>query len=264
MTERDFRRALAQVYRENPCQTLPNPLWKALAELDSYRTSLEIGTDGAINRLEAAVDDALYLYWTRAARRPSFLLQRRLRTLRRALLHQDYLDPDTVAGFATRLSFFRLIHRHHDIPAAALPSGYRFAPASPVQANAIADFIMRCGGEPAAPVEAIYHWGNASAYYPEGWLWALADDRPAALGILEFDPQAGEASLEWMQVHPDDRGRGLGRALTGELLRRAAGRAAFTTVAGRVEDRDNPGGFYRRCGFTGADVWWLLENPFMA
>ncbi len=262
MTKLDFTQALRQIYLENPCQTLPNPLWKTLAELDGYRTSVEIGRDGAVTRLEAAADDALYLYWTRAARRPSLLLKRRLRTVRRALLHQDYLDPDTVAGFATRLSFFRLIHRHHDLPAAALPPGFRFAAAQPLQANAIADFIARCGDDAPATVEAIHDWGKSPAFYPDGWLWALAGDRPAALGILEVDPNIGEASLEWLQVHPEHRGRGLGRALALELLRRAAARAAFTTVAGRVEDRDNPGGFYRRGGFAGADVWWLLENPF--
>jgi hypothetical protein len=44
------------------------------------------------------------------------------------------------------------------------------------------------------------------------------------------------------------------------LLSRLEQRAAFTTVAGIVGDRSNPEGLYRRCGFTGNDVWWLLSK----
>jgi ribosomal protein S18 acetylase RimI-like enzyme len=67
-----------------------------------------------------------------------------------------------------------------------------------------------------------------------------------------------EASIEWVQVAPEYQKRGIGRALVCEVLRRLDTRAAFVTAAGEVEDRDNPGAFFRRCGFTGQDVWWLL------
>ncbi len=69
-----------------------------------------------------------------------------------------------------------------------------------------------------------------------------------------------EAVIETVEVSPDYRGRGLGRALVRELLRRIGTRAVFTTVSGIVEDRDNPGAFFRRCGFTGEDVWWWLRR----
>jgi ribosomal protein S18 acetylase RimI-like enzyme len=84
--------------------------------------------------------------------------------------------------------------------------------------------------------------------------------QPVGLALAELDTAIREASIEWVQVLPDYQLRGIGKALTHEVLRRIAERALFTTATGLVEDRDNPGAFFRRCGFTGDDVWWWLRR----
>lgn len=261
----NFQDALTRVYLENPCQTLPNPLWKMLDDLADFRTAVEIGRGGQVNRLEAASHDRLYLHWTREGRRPSLLMRRRLAALDWALVHQDYLDPDTVAGFGTRLSFFRLIHRGA-APAPALPTGFRFAAADPAaQAQTIAGFFAACHADldDALNADTVSAWAQRRVYAPELWLWVWDEqaDTPAALGIAAFDRDIREVSIEWAGALPAYHQRGLDEAAVRELLRRASDRAAFITAAGRVEDRDNPGAFYRRCGFTGSDVWWLLADP---
>ena len=73
MSPIDFRQALEQVYLTNPCQTLPNPLWKTLDKLDEFETSFTTDSAG-INRLEAWTADELYIYWRRAGRQPSLEL----------------------------------------------------------------------------------------------------------------------------------------------------------------------------------------------
>ncbi|MBC6934677.1 MAG: N-acetyltransferase [Chloroflexi bacterium] len=259
-----FIDALTQVYLENPCRVLPNPLWKTLAELDHFRTTVEVGRDGLVKRLEAAGDDQLFVHWTREGRKPSLLMRRRLETMRRALVHQHYLDPDTTAGFATRLPFFRLIHRGDPAPP-SLPPGYRFEAVDPTgQAQAVADFIAECYDDLKPAAGTVQNWSRHPVYAPDLWAWVVNEQigERAALVIGELDPAIGEMSLEWVQVRSAYRGKGLGKAAVLELLRRAAGRAAFTTVSGPVENRDKPGGFYRACGFTGYDVWWLLADPF--
>jgi len=80
------------------------------------------------------------------------------------------------------------------------------------------------------------------------------------LGIAEWDQNVSKVSLEWIQVHPAYRGKGLGKAVVAELLRRASTIAAFTTVSGRIEDGHWAESLYRRCGFSGSDVWWLLAS----
>ena len=109
---------------------------------------------------------------------------------------------------------------------------------------------------------SVQDWLHSPKFTADLWIWAVdeATQQPAGLALAELDTQIHEASIEWIQVLPDYQRRGVGRALVHELLRRIGERALFTTVAGVVEDRDNPGAFFRRCGFTGADVWWLLSR----
>lgn len=66
--------------------------------------------------------------------------------------------------------------------------------------------------------------------------------------------------MEWIQVLPPFRRRGYGQAVVCELLSRAQGRARFATVSGKVNDPNAPEGLYRKCGFTGNDVWHIITR----
>lgn len=82
----------------------------------------------------------------------------------------------------------------------------------------------------------------------------------AGTGIAEFDAQMGEGILEWIQVSPECRGRGIGTYLVAELLHRIAAKAEFATVSGQVRNPSEPEKLYRKCGFTGNDVWHVLRK----
>lgn len=248
-----FRDYLLNAYLENPCQVLPNPLWKTLDRLAQFQTAFG-AADGFANRLEAVSGDSLYIYWRRSERQSSQLIRRKLESMQLALIHQDFLDADTVAGFLTRQPYFRLLHNHQTITSLPLPPGITFAPITPeTDAPAVRDFL----GEGIERVDA---WREHRTFAPDLWLWAVDDGVPVGFAAGEFDPDVREASIEWVQVAPSCQGRGIGAALVSELLRRAAERASFTTVSGPMEfkDRENPGGYFRRFGFSGQDVWWLL------
>lgn len=74
----------------------------------------------------------------------------------------------------------------------------------------------------------------------------------------DFDGEAREGVLEWIQVLPQYRGRKIGRLIVGELLCRMVGKADFATVSGKVNNASKPEILYRKCGFTGNDVWHIL------
>lgn len=76
----------------------------------------------------------------------------------------------------------------------------------------------------------------------------------------ERDRRVSEASLEWIQVHPGYRQRGVGRAIVTELVNRVADHVSFITVSGELASEHQPELLYRRCGFKGGDVWWLLSD----
>lgn len=105
-------------------------------------------------------------------------------------------------------------------------------------------------------------WLKHPVFDPKLWVWIKESrtDQFAALGIAEIDHRVTEASLEWVQVHPDFHRRGLGRALVAELLRRVSPKVDFTTVSGEVNNPSSPEKLYRRMGFSGLDVWWFLKK----
>ena len=94
-------------------------------------------------------------------------------------------------------------------------------------------------------------------------LWVLLKDKSGnyvGCGIADYDEEAGEMILEWIQVIPSCRGRGYGQYIVNELLSRARGQAKFATVSGKVNNTTRPEKMYRKCGFTGNDVWHILSK----
>ena len=77
--------------------------------------------------------------------------------------------------------------------------------------------------------------------------------------IGEFDPEAGEGVVEWLQVLPEFRRRGIAAGLTARALAAMAGFADFAIVSGERENPTQPERVYRACGFQGDDVWHILR-----
>ena len=99
-------------------------------------------------------------------------------------------------------------------------------------------------------------------YRPELWL-AVADaenGQIAASGIAELDTRIGEGVLEWIQVSPGCRRKGLGSFVVNELLNRMRNQAAFVTVSGRMNNESNPFQLYRSCGFGSPVIWHIIKT----
>ena len=264
-----FTTALTAQYREDPCGSLPNALWKTLARAPSCQTRV-VRHGAAVVELQMHRHNHLYLYW-HARQRAQHLLPL-LQGADFALLHQDYLDQEAVARLAGdrfnhRQAYFRLIHRHKQLVRPILPPGFAVRPVEPQQEAArIAEVIDRCYSYLQPSPATVLAWVDHPTYLQDLWVWLWDTTRaqPAALGIAELDQSIGEGSLEWIQVLPSYRGRGLGAALVALLLQRLAPLASFTTVSGRCDANGGPEGFYRRAGFSGRDVWHVLRRDVAA
>ncbi|MBR6027586.1 MAG: GNAT family N-acetyltransferase [Clostridia bacterium] len=172
------------------------------------------------------------------------------------------LRDDRFAGLpagARDERYFRLIHRMEAIPEAWLPEG--FAPVS-ADAEAFAQHINACYEQEGVTAAGLLAYREHPVYRPG--LWIAAAEEPtgalAATGIAELDGRVGEGILEWIQVSPEHRRKGLGRWLVCELLRRLQGQARFVTVSGRLDSPSSPCALYRSCGFEGAVVWHVVQS----
>ena len=110
--------------------------------------------------------------------------------------------------------------------------------------------------------EQIAGYQQTPVYCPD--LWILLKEKGTgtilAGGIADYDKDVGELILEWIQVLPYYRRRGYGQLIVNNLLSKMQSVAKFATVSGKMNNPSNPEGLYRRCGFTGNDIWHILTK----
>ena len=156
--------------------------------------------------------------------------------------------------------YFKLIHRLEAVEPPALPPGFAFVSCD---LGEYAEHIRLCYADVGVSAEELREYTGRPVFDPALWV-AVRDEatgRIAATGIAELDRSIGEGALEWIQVSPAYRRRGLGRCVVRELLSRLQGRAAFVTVSGRVNGPEDPRALYRSCGFTGPVIWHVVTVP---
>jgi ribosomal protein S18 acetylase RimI-like enzyme len=247
------RQALTALYLQDPCGTESTALWKVWKTPDLRATLNSL--NGTLQRLVLETDTLLRTFYQTE---PPYALS--LGAYETAILHARYLDgPDRTGMVDER--YFRLLHDLANTASDRLPGGYAFAPVEmPRQADTMAALISACYGGTMPDAGEVVAWTQSPVFHPDLWVAVIETDgrTPVALGIAELDPQVGEGSLEWIQVLPGHRGRGVGTALVCRLLRLLTERAAFATVSGAMNHSHAAERLYRRCGFKGDDVWHVF------
>ena len=159
--------------------------------------------------------------------------------------------------------YFRLKHNMKNIDAGDLSERFYFQTVQiATQITTISEVINQCYENIKVTPEQVYEWTEYSVFDNELWVFIYQEDTesPVALGIADFDKEINEGSLEWIQVIPEKRGLGLGKAIVTELLFRLKRKADFVTVSGLSKDNSNPETMYRKCGFTGDDIWCVVSQ----
>jgi GNAT superfamily N-acetyltransferase len=256
----NFKHALTRAYCKNPCQVLPNALWKTLAMLNEHDTLIGLEKE-SVTHLEIWGDQELFLYWD-ANRSATIEIQpRRWDEINFALIHQDYVSQ-IPPGLFNSWKFFRLVHKFNTPQIHQPEPSFEFSNVDMLtEIPQVVRLIDACYEDISPSVETIKGWLAHPTFDRDLWIWVINknSESPIGLGIAEFDETISEGSLEWIQVLPEFRGRGIGCALVQELIRRLNSKAVFATVAGQVDNKNRPEALYRRCGFEGNDIWYLLR-----
>lgn len=174
------------------------------------------------------------------------------------ILHQDEYDKAMNQQY-TDEPYFRLIHKLKGLTESVPPQGYSLCKAT---LSEYAAHINSCYDGIGITQEELGQYTLRPVYDAALWL-AVRDDCTGAIvatGVAELDCEIGEGILEWIQVSHGHRGKGLGRYIVSELLLRMKGKAGFATVSGQCNNPTNPERLYRKCGFTGNDVWHILRK----
>ena len=176
------------------------------------------------------------------------------------IMHEKDFQPAYEKDFhVTR--YFRLIHNLQRIETGSLHKSYYFQTVNThTQKGTVAHLINRCYENANITLKQVDKWTKYKVFDNNLWIfiYETSSPYPVALGIADFDDEIKEGSLEWIQTLPEERGKGLGQALVTELLLRLMSKANFVTVSGQKDNKTNPEALYRKCGFTGEDIWCVL------
>lgn len=175
------------------------------------------------------------------------------------IVHDSAFIPERYKEYNDE-RYFRLFHSLAQINCTAHDS-YRIRTAAPTDIPLMTEIINRSYTDLSVTPEQLRGYTQTSVYRPE--LWILAEDvNGQALGcaIAELDGEIREGVIEWVQVQPEYRGQKIGQLLVNELLRRLSAEADFATVSGKLDSPSRPELLYRKCGFTGSDVWHILTR----
>lgn len=175
------------------------------------------------------------------------------------IIHEDEWDERLLQN-ASDEQYFRLIHRLIHIPASSA-AGITFHTIAADQNDALADMMNRAYAPSGIRVSAddLRRFAQTQVYCPEGWIDAFSGGKLVGSILCDFDASVGEAVIEWLQVLPEFRRRGIASALVGQALARIKAFADFATVSGSCDNQTHPENVYRRCGFEGHDVWHILR-----
>ena len=153
--------------------------------------------------------------------------------------------------------YFKLIHDLETSKEPVLPEGYDVVQC---ELEAFANQITSCYPQALLTPRDLLAYMEHPVYQPDLWL-AVKDTESnviVATGIAELDANIGEGILEWIQVLPAYRRKGLGSFVVRELLKRMSSQASFATVSGQVNNASNPFALYESCGFTRPVIWHVI------
>ncbi len=174
--------------------------------------------------------------------------------------HSDFNDELLNDYYDER--YFRLIHYLDNLDN-KIPNGFSVRTADLTDIQLIVETINKCYSDLSVSYEQILSYTKTKVYDNDLWILVYDDktNNIAGCGIADFDAEAKEGILEWIQVLPEYRGRKIGKLIVNQLFYRMKS-ADFATVSGKVDNATNPERLYRKCGFVGNDIWHILHKKY--
>lgn len=176
------------------------------------------------------------------------------------IIHQNDFDNKDLLDYHDE-KYFRLIHYLDNINAIYPSTEFSIKTAEIFDIPLIVEIINHSYSDLSVDYEQILSYTHTKVYDRNLWVLAyeIKTDSIVGCGIADFDREAREGILEWIQVLPEYRGKKIGQMIVNELLFRMK-KADFATVSGKTNSPTKPEKLYRSCGFVGNDIWHVLTK----
>ena len=176
------------------------------------------------------------------------------------ILHDNDFSSELLSDYSDE-KYFRLHHNLKEIPKIRA-NDFEITTATRKDIKSIVQIINDSYTDISVNKDLIKSYTKTHVYNEVLWIMVKekATGKYVGCGIADFDAEAKELILEWIQVLPQYRGKKIGQLIVTELLFRMESVAAFATVSGKVDNMTKPEALYRKCGFVGNDVWHILHK----
>lgn len=173
--------------------------------------------------------------------------------------HERDYRPELAEGKQVE-RYFRLIHLLSYIRPYTIPEGMILRQLTKEDDEALVRQIRQAYHDQGISVDQtkLQSWKEFPVYYPKGWLGLFQDDELVASIICEVDPEIKEGIVDWLQVSYKYQGQGFGKLILLAALHRLKEVVDFVTVSGSLENENYPEAVYRKCGFIGQDIWYIV------
>lgn len=256
-----FQEALISEYIKDPCGVQPTAIWKTLKGLDNFKYKYSMNC-GNVLFLKIWNNNMLHTLWSKDLESINFN-ENEIKQFNMMILKGKQFNDGMKDEWTSIEPYFKLSHCHEHIQEVKVPEGFyiRNVDIEP-ELEQVSELICNCYEHIKPDITEVKKWTKHEVFNDNLWIWIIDKntEKPAALGIAEVDSSIREGVLEWIQVLPEYQGKKLGKAIVLELLNRLKDRADFTTVSGEVDNKSNPEKLYRRCGFQGNDIWYVLRK----
>lgn len=177
----------------------------------------------------------------------------------RIVHHRDFMN-DSYLDYHDE-PYFRLYHSLKEVEM-TISNDFFLRTATYDDIPCIVDVINQSYTDISVTYEQLIEYTKTDVYDLNLWVVAIdeGNDTIIGCGLAELDKELHEGILEWIQVLPEYRGKKIGQLIVNELLKRLSGVADFATVSGKVNNLTRPELLYRKCGFTGNDIWHILTK----
>ncbi|WBW96951.1 GNAT family N-acetyltransferase [Oceanirhabdus sp. W0125-5] len=256
-----FQDALISEYIKDPVGVQATALWKTFNGLDNFQYKYSTNNEN-VSLLKIWNDNMLHTLWSDGSKSIK-ISDDEIKQYKMMILKGNQFNDGMKAVWTNVEPYFKLAHNHEQIQESEVPDGFYIKNVDiKCELEQVSELICKCYEHIKPDTNEVKRWTQHEVFNKNLWIWVIDKntEKPAALGIADVDTTIREGALEWIQVLPEYQGKKLGKTLVLELLNRLKDIADFTTVSGEVDNKTNPERLYRRCGFEGEDIWYVLRR----